>query len=132
MSDHGHDDHGGTGKYFAIAGMLCVLTTASFLTYFPFWKSTFGEDSWVAWIFMMAVAVTKASLVMMFFMHLKWEAAWKYVLTIPSIIMAIFLMLALVPDVGLRLTRQTEEREAHSSKVKKVNDFGLDEEGAHH
>ena len=51
---------------------------------------------------MMAVSCTKAMLVILFFMHVKYEANWKYVLTIPAAFMSIFLILALVPDVGLR------------------------------
>jgi cytochrome c oxidase subunit 4 len=41
-------------------------------------------------------------LVIMFFMHLMWEANWKWVLTIPASFMSIFLMLMLVPDIGWR------------------------------
>ena len=44
---------------------------------------------------MMAVSCTKAMLVILFFMHVKYEANWKYVLTIPAAFMAIFLMLML-------------------------------------
>jgi cytochrome c oxidase subunit 4 len=51
---------------------------------------------------MMAVSCTKAMLVIMFFMHLLWEANWKWVLTIPASFMSIFLMLMLVPDIGWR------------------------------
>ena len=51
---------------------------------------------------MMAVSCTKAMLVIMFFMHLLWEANWKWVLTIPATFMSIFLMLMLVPDIGMR------------------------------
>ena len=36
------------------------------------------------WAFMMAVSCTKAMLVILFFMHVKYEANWKYVLTIPG------------------------------------------------
>jgi cytochrome c oxidase subunit IV len=51
---------------------------------------------------MMAVSCTKAMLVIMFFMHLLWEANWKWVLTIPASCMSIFLLLMLIPDVGMR------------------------------
>ena len=51
---------------------------------------------------MMAVSCAKAALVMLFFMHLKYEANWKYVLTIPAAIMSVLLMLLLVPDIGWR------------------------------
>ena len=40
---------------------------------------------------------------MLFFMHLIWEADWKYVLTIPASIMSVFLVLALIPDIGMRV-----------------------------
>lgn len=108
--EHDDDDHGGTGKYWVVFVCLCILTTASFLTYFDFWKEYMGEAKMTARMFMLAVAVVKASLVMLFFMHLKWEANWKYVLTIPSLMMAIFLMIALVPDIGMRTVRYAEER----------------------
>ena len=79
---------------------LCVLTLCSFFTYFEFWP--FMCRSTPAWAFMMAVSCTKAMLVIMFFMHLMWEANWKWVLTIPATFMSIFLMLMLVPDIGWR------------------------------
>ncbi|MBL9089654.1 MAG: cytochrome C oxidase subunit IV family protein [Planctomycetaceae bacterium] len=98
---HGHDDHGGNAKYIKVFLALCVLTLASFFTYSDAWP--FHDTPSVGWAFMMAVSCTKALLVMLFFMHLKWEADWKYVLTIPASVMSIFLMLALVPDIGMRV-----------------------------
>ena len=105
---HDHDDHhGGSIKtYLAVFVALCVLTMASFFTYSRFWP--FNEH--VAWAFMMAVSCTKAMLVVSFFMHLKYEASWKYVLTVPATFMSIFLVLMLIPDVGMRLNRASEER----------------------
>jgi len=98
--DHDGDDHthGSLGIYLAVFAALCVLTGASFFTYSTYWP--FGKH--VAWAFMMAVSCTKAMLVIMFFMHLLWEANWKWVLTIPASFMSIFLMLMLVPDIGWR------------------------------
>lgn len=95
--DH-HDAHGSLGKYLLVFLALCVLTGASFFTYSSYWP--FGKQ--VAWAFMMAVSCTKAMLVIMFFMHLMWEANWKWVLTIPASCMSIFLLVMLIPDVGLR------------------------------
>lgn len=59
---------------------------------------------------MIAVSCAKAMLVMLVFMHLIWEANWKYVLTVPASIMSLFLMLMLVPDIGLRTRNYSEER----------------------
>lgn len=100
---HAHDDHGGhVGKYIKVFLALCVLTTMSFFTYSDYWP--FHATPAVGWAFMMCVSCCKALLVMLFFMHLKSEADWKYVLTIPASIMSVFLALALVPDIGMRVT----------------------------
>ena len=93
-----HVDHGGVGKYLLVFAALCLLTGASFFTYSSYWP--FGK--YEAWAFMMAVSCTKAMLVITFFMHLLWEANWKWVLTIPATFMSIFLTLMLVPDIGMR------------------------------
>jgi cytochrome c oxidase subunit IV len=99
---HGHDDHGtGIAKYVYVFIALCVLTGCSFFTYSSLWP--WHHLPQVGWTFMMVVSCTKALLVILFFMHVKYEANWKYVLTIPAGCMSIFLACALVPDVGMRL-----------------------------
>jgi cytochrome c oxidase subunit 4 len=54
-------------------------------------------------------------------MHLKWEANWKYVLTIPASIMGLFLLVMLIPDIGNRTRRYSEIRwdKAAEYKLKK-------------
>jgi cytochrome c oxidase subunit 4 len=110
----GHESHGGIGQYLAVFGALCVLTTMSFLTYSSVWP--WRDQPHVGWAFMMAVSCTKAMLVVLFFMHVLWEANWKYVLTIPAAMMAIFLALMLVPDVGLRNRMAAQERVLHMAR----------------
>jgi len=123
--DHGHDDHdamhaghGGIGKYLLVFLALCGLTTMSFLTYSSVWP--WRNEPHVGWAFMMAVSCTKAMLVVLFFMHVFWEANWKYVLTIPAAMMAIFLALMLVPDVGLRNRMVSQERALHMARASDV------------
>lgn len=120
MSDIAHDqhaEHGGLGKYVAVFVMLCILTSASFFTYSSYWP--FKDTPQVGWAFMMAVSCTKALLVILFFMHLLWEANWKYVLTIPASFMSLFLILMLVPDIGWRMNNgfasYSEERLQHAA-----------------
>ena len=119
MSDPTHDDHheshGGVGLYIGVFLALCVLTTFSFLTYFEFWRSAVPVG--VSRAFMMAVSCTQAMLVIMFFMHLKWEANWKWVLTVPASIMSALLIFALVPDVGMRMDYASHQRMIHASEV---------------
>ncbi len=104
---HSEEDHGGLSKYLAVGGALGVLTAGSFLA---------GSSEWImstpalGWTIMIAISCMKALLVMMVFMHLIWEANWKYVLTVPASIMSLFLMLMLVPDIGLRTRHYSEER----------------------
>jgi len=128
-AEHGHDDHdaghgghdaghGGVGKYLLVFLALCGLTTMSFLTYSSVWP--WRNEPHVGWAFMMAVSCTKAMLVVLFFMHVFWEANWKYVLTIPAAMMAIFLALMLVPDVGLRNRMVSQERALHMARVSDV------------
>jgi cytochrome c oxidase subunit 4 len=113
--DEHHEEHGGTGLYISIFIALCCLTSLSFLTYFDFWRAVVPVG--VSRVFMMGVSCTKAMLVIMFFMHLKWEANWKWVLTIPASIMAMFLMFMLVPDVGLRMNHASYERMIYGAEV---------------
>jgi len=110
---HGEHSHGGIGKYMMVFFALCGLTTLSFFTYSRFWP--FQDTPVVGWVFMMAVSCTKAMLVICFFMHLIWEANWKYVLTIPASLMSVFLVVALVPDVGQRTRYYAEERALYAS-----------------
>jgi cytochrome c oxidase subunit 4 len=111
-----HDDHahGGLGKYIAVFIALCFLTTMSFFTYSAAWP--WRDQPAVGWAFMMAVSCTKAMLVVLFFMHVWWEANWKYVLTIPAAMMALFLVIMLVPDIGLRNRMVSQERAIHMAR----------------
>ena len=116
-SAHAHDDdhgHGGIGKYLLVFLALCGLTTMSFLTYSPVWP--WRDQPQVGWAFMMAVSCTKAMLVVLFFMHVFWEANWKYVLTIPAAMMAIFMAIMLIPDVGMRNRMVSQERALHMAR----------------
>lgn len=117
---HGEHDHGhgGIGKYMLVFLALCGLTTLSFFTYSPYWP--WRNEPQVGWAFMMAVSCTKAMLVVVFFMHVFWEANWKYVLTIPAAMMAIFLAIMLIPDIGLRNRMVAQERALHMARPSDV------------
>jgi cytochrome c oxidase subunit 4 len=121
----GHHDHGGNAKYIFVFLALCVLTTMSFFTYSSYWP--WHETPAVGRMFMTAVSCTKAMLVILFFMHVKYEANWKYVLTIPASIMSVFLCMALVPDIGARVNglfgyqgRYSSERHEHIGREQDV------------
>jgi cytochrome c oxidase subunit 4 len=104
---HAHGP-GGVGKYVLVFIALLVLTGISFAVGN---SATLRENApGVMWAAMMAVSCAKAMLVILFFMHMLWEANWKYVLTIPASMMSIFLLLMLIPDIGRRTSRYADER----------------------
>jgi cytochrome c oxidase subunit IV len=129
MTDHAHhsdhEHHGGNGIYIVVFFALCGLTTLSFLTYFDFWREHVPSE--ISRAFMMAVSCTKAMLVIMFFMHLKWEANWKWVLTVPASIMSALLIFALVPDIGLRMRHASYDRLRYAAEEPALSDKVEDE-----
>src|SRR6186713_1944657 len=114
-TDHDHG-HAGVGKYVMVFIALCVLTAISFAVGN---SQVLRENSpGTMWAMMMAVSCAKAMLVILFFMHMLWEANWKYVLTIPASMMSVFLLLMLIPDVGRRTDRYAEERWLYAAEPK--------------
>jgi cytochrome c oxidase subunit 4 len=112
-NDHDHG-HAGVGKYVLVFIALCVLTAVSFAVGNS--EQLRHNSPGTMWAMMMAVSCAKAMLVILFFMHMLWEANWKYVLTIPASMMSLFLLLMLVPDIGRRTDRYSEERWLYSAK----------------
>jgi cytochrome c oxidase subunit 4 len=118
---HGHThaqdvahEYGGIAKYIWVTVGLVVLSTASFITTSSYWP--FHDQPAVGRAFMMAVSCTKAMLVILFFMHVMYEANWKYVLTVPAGFMSIFLVLMLIPDVGMRHRYASEEADLYTAE----------------
>lgn len=128
-AEHGHDSHGGSGKYIAVFISLCVLTAISFLVGRN--ESIMATPA-IGWTLMMAVSCAKATLVMLFFMHLIWEANWKYVLTIPASIMSLFLLLMLFPDIRFRTYKYSEERWLHAATPVLEEEHGVPHAGVGH
>ncbi len=94
----GHHEHHHV-NYMAIFIALCVCTGISVVFDLVQW------DRRLIAVLVLAVAVAKAQFVMRYFMHLKFEGAWKYVFLLPTAILACGLPLALAPDVGLHYYR---------------------------
>lgn len=129
MSDHhDSDSHGGTGLYMTVFVCLVILTAASFALGNA--ASIKESSPGAVWAGMMAISTAKAMLVILFFMHLKWEANWKYVLTVPCIMMSVFLVCMLVPDIGLRTRMYDQQRIWAAAAFQQAAEHGHDAE--HH
>jgi cytochrome c oxidase subunit 4 len=110
---HGHAHP----PYFAVFIGLIVCTVLSVLIDLLPAK---GSLVMIVGAAVLAVAATKAMLVMAYFMHLKFEGPWKFVLLAPTTVLALFLMVALMPDIGL-----------HYYSVQTPQSLNLDPDGQH-
>ena len=93
--------------FLIVFGLLVVLTGISFGVA----NSWIMDDRIIGWSVMVGISVCKAMLVAAFFMHLWWERAWKYALTIPTLFMGSMLVLLLVPDIGMRTDHYPRSRQ---------------------
>ena len=82
-------------NYFGVFIALCVCTALSVAFDLAHFTPTLLVTA------VLAVAFAKAMFVMTYFMHLKFEGAWKFVILMPTTILAIGLMIALAPDMAL-------------------------------
>ena len=113
------DAHGGAGQHASASpvtgehGTDAHGTTAHPAPAKP--AGGFSIKSVVIFIVML-VAVAKASFVIAYFMHVKYEGRWIYAMLLPTIILACAIPAALMPDIGIHYylmqTFQTDERDA--------------------
>ena len=66
---------------------------------------------------LLVLAAIKAGLVGWYFMHLKFEGNWVYILIVPAIILATILVLALVPDQAMKPTDEDAEETVRVAPV---------------
>lgn len=119
--EHEHHSHGAT--YASVFGALIVFTIISFAAD----KMKFLDHKIVVCV-VMAVAVCKALCVMLYFMHLKFERAWKYLLLAPTFVLAFTIPFALAPDIGWHYYTSTApqiyEYEAQEAAKKAAGEHG--------
>jgi len=115
----GHEAHHPHVNYWAVFAVLCVLTGVSWLADK---MGDFGllHKGVLLTFIVLAVACAKALFVMMYFMHLKFEGKWKYVLLAPTIVLAMAIPAALMPDIGSHYydydVPQTREPDEHAAQ----------------
>ena len=100
MADsHAPEGHGGAtvNVYLIVFAALCVFTAVSFIVNLA--EPTIGLAIGVAII--LAVAVCKAVLVAMFFMHLLFDWAKLYFMIFPVLILGMMMVIVLLPDIVL-------------------------------
>ncbi|HLJ10409.1 MAG TPA: cytochrome C oxidase subunit IV family protein [Planctomycetaceae bacterium] len=83
-------------NYWSVFYALCVLTALSVVADLV----GEGRSKIIIGLIVLAIACFKAMFVMLYFMHLKFEGKWKFVLLAPTIILAMAIPAALMPDIG--------------------------------
>jgi cytochrome c oxidase subunit 4 len=105
MEEHAAEFH---APYLKVWAALAFLTAVEYIYAFQF-KDVFV----ILLIGLLVWAVIKAGLVGWFFMHLKFEGPWVYILIIPAAVLATILVVALVPDVVYKpATEENPEEES--------------------
>ena len=106
---HEEEHHGPTVKmYWAIFGALCVLTVATVLAAKVDFALVVGNEQmggFVNNLVALGIACTKAALVVLFFMHVKYENKLVGLAVVASIIWLLFLILITASDY---LTRSVD------------------------
>jgi cytochrome c oxidase subunit IV len=123
--DTGHAEHAHHDvKYIAVFIALCIFTGLSVLA-----DVVEGLPYTVKVVLVLSISTAKALCVMLFFMHLKFEGAWKYILLAPTTILAIGLPIALIPDIGTRYYISAVPQDADFEQAMAHHSSGHEESG---
>jgi cytochrome c oxidase subunit 4 len=92
--EHAAEAH---APYLRVWGALAIFTAIEYFYAF------FLKDDFVPLLLgLLLWAVIKAALVGWYFMHLKYEGKWVYILIVPAFVLATILVLALTPDMAMK------------------------------
>jgi cytochrome c oxidase subunit IV len=95
--------------YLRVWAALAVFTLIEYFYAFLF-KDAFA----ILLLGLLFWAVIKAGLVGWYFMHLKFEGSWVYILIVPAFILAAILVMACMPDMVLKPVSEDVEGEEAS------------------
>jgi cytochrome c oxidase subunit IV len=104
-AEHAFEAH---TPYLKVFAWLAVLTAIEYY-YAAIFKAHFG----ILLLGLLCLAAIKAGMVGWFFMHLKFEGKWVYILIVPAMVLAVLLTMALCPDMVLKY--ETEENPGEDS-----------------
>jgi cytochrome c oxidase subunit 4 len=95
---HGDAHHGPNFQlYMVVAAALAVFTLCSFLVNAGVHRGLFTHGQ--GFVLILGVAIVKAVLVAMFFMHLKFDWGKLYFMIIPVFVLGTMMMFVLLPDI---------------------------------
>ena len=83
--------------YFVVFGALSIFTAVSFVANSLAHEKTISKE--VSFAIILGIAVIKAVLVGMIFMHLKWDWGKLFFMIIPAFIIATMMIVVFLPDI---------------------------------
>jgi cytochrome c oxidase subunit 4 len=92
-AEHAAESH---APYMKVWSGLAILTLVEY-----YYASIFKSHFLILLLGLLLLAVVKAGMVGWYFMHLKFEGNWVYILIVPAFILAAVIVLALTPDMVL-------------------------------
>ena len=95
--------------YMRVWSILAMLTGVEY-----FYAMIFKDHFAILVLGLVCMALVKAAMVGWFFMHLKFERKWVYILIVPACVMAVFLTLALCPDMAMKPADEENSGEEES------------------
>jgi len=97
--EHGHHGESHLQAYLVVFGALIIFTAISFLA------NTAARhhfiSSFASFVIILGVAVCKATLVGMYFMHLITDWGRVFLMIVPALVLAPLLIIVLLPDIVL-------------------------------
>ncbi len=97
---HAAEHHGPDLRlYMVVAAALAIFTASSFGINAAVRSEHFSSE--IGFLLILGVAVCKAVLVGMFFMHLKYDWGKLYFIIVPISILGLMMMIVLLPDIVL-------------------------------
>jgi cytochrome c oxidase subunit IV len=105
--------------YIRVWAILAVLTGVEWV-----YALVFKDHFPLLVLGLVSLALVKASMVGWFFMHLRFERKWVYILIIPACVMAVFLTLALCPDMAMKPVVEENAGEEETWLVPRSNAEG--------
>jgi cytochrome c oxidase subunit 4 len=101
MAETPHTEHHGPDLrlYLTVAAALAVFTASSFAVNALVRSGHFSGE--LGFVLILGVAIAKAVLVGMFFMHLKFDWGNVYFIIVPISILGVTMMVVLLPDIVL-------------------------------
>jgi caa(3)-type oxidase subunit IV len=119
---HNSESHGhGEVKvktYMVIFGALCGFTLISFVANFMAHPEVGWISRYTSFAIILGVAVFKATLVAMYFMHLVFDWGKVFIMIVPALVLGPMLMIVLLPDMVLSKLALVPEPPAVQSSEK--------------